>query len=156
MGTTHALSGAAAFLVAAPQVFPDAGPAEIAAGAAIAAGFALLPDVDHPTATITNRLPLGGLVARVVGAVSGGHRQGTHSLLAAGMLAALAFGLPAALPDDRAPYALAVLAYFGAVFGVGSSHGQSETAFGASPPTASLLSSPQPSPPSTSLRQPLR
>jgi len=120
MGTTHALSGAAAFLVAAPQVFPDAGPAEIAAGAAIAAGFALLPDVDHPAATITNRLPLGGLVARVVGAVSGGHRQGTHSLLAAGMLAALAFGLPAALPDDRAPYALAVLAYFGAVFGVGT------------------------------------
>jgi len=57
--------------------FPD-----VVAGAMICAGSALLPDVDHPSATIAHTY--GGithLLSRIVNAVSGGHRHATHSLL---------------------------------------------------------------------------
>ena len=53
-------------------------------GAVIAAGAALTPDLDHPNGTIAHSLPpVTKALAHGVSAVSGGHRNGTHSLLAA-------------------------------------------------------------------------
>lgn len=85
MGRTHAASGAAVHLVVVPflgsvGVPPD--PLSVLAGALAAAGAAMLPDLDHPQASISRSLgPVTYLMARAVAAVSGGHRQATHSLL---------------------------------------------------------------------------
>lgn len=94
MGTTHALTASAAWLAAAPHLFPSASPAELAVGAVITAGFAVVPDLDHPDATAARRLGRAGRVmARLVSTVSGGHRQGTHSLLAVAVVCVLVWFL---------------------------------------------------------------
>ena len=85
MGRTHALSGAAAWLAAAPPVVEslDAplGAIELAAGTVVAAGAALLPDLDHRNSTIARALGPGTvLLAVAVSRAAGGHRNGTHSL----------------------------------------------------------------------------
>src|SRR5690625_6322995 len=65
MGGHHAISGAAAWLALTGSaslggyrlgggVLDLAGP-EVLAGAVVAAGAALLPDIDHPSATIADR-----------------------------------------------------------------------------------------------------
>ncbi len=91
MGHTHALSGAAAWLATAPLVTDHAllgkyaiglSPAQLAAGALVCAGAALLPDMDHHDGTIANTY---GIVTRwlcrAVAFCSGGHRHATHSLV---------------------------------------------------------------------------
>lgn len=90
MGRTHATSGAVAFLLLVPPLrwagldFEGVG---VAVGALAAAGAAMLPDLDHPQATIAQALgPMTGLLARATAWLSGGHRHGTHSVL--GVLAA--------------------------------------------------------------------
>jgi membrane-bound metal-dependent hydrolase YbcI (DUF457 family) len=95
MGANHAVGGAAAW-VAVTSTAPytlglDPLPViSVLLGALVTAGAALLPDVDQHSSTIANS---GGLVTRsvaaVAGAVSGGHRHGTHSILA---IAAFTFG----------------------------------------------------------------
>ena len=96
MGRTHALSGAVGMLAVTPAVsavtpsLTPHGPVALAAGTVVAAGAALLPDLDHPRATVARSLgPVTGALSKVVAAVSGGHRQATHSvagvLLAAGL-----------------------------------------------------------------------
>lgn len=93
MGHTHALSGAAIWLAAVPVLealhvpltFPG-----VVAGGLVSAGAALLPDLDHPSATIAHTYgPITHLLSRGVNAVAGGHRHATHSLffviLAAGV-----------------------------------------------------------------------
>ncbi len=107
MGRTHALSGAAAWLALAPALTDAAGlpigAAELLAGAAVAAGAAMLPDLDHPSGGIAGTLgPVTRLLTRAVAAVACGHRQATHSLLfvvlcAAGAAAAVTAGAAAAL-----------------------------------------------------------
>jgi membrane-bound metal-dependent hydrolase YbcI (DUF457 family) len=100
MGITHATSGAAAWL-AVTTTMPVLGlgaypldPVGVLAGTAVAAGAALLPDADHHSATIAHSVPvLGRLVARTVGALSGGHRQGAHSAIAVLVIAVLAWAL---------------------------------------------------------------
>jgi membrane-bound metal-dependent hydrolase YbcI (DUF457 family) len=78
MGRSHALTGAAAFLAFGPK----GGLVATAVGASVAAGAALLPDLDHPQATAAHLLgPVSKVVARGVAAVSGGHRGGTHSAI---------------------------------------------------------------------------
>jgi hypothetical protein len=54
MGRSHALSGAAAFVAAAPLLdwVTNIGPLELAAGAVVTAGASMLPDLDHPSSTI--------------------------------------------------------------------------------------------------------
>jgi membrane-bound metal-dependent hydrolase YbcI (DUF457 family) len=108
MGRTHALSGAALWLAAVPflgdpgllggyAVQPS--PAQVASGAVVCAGAAMLPDIDHHDGTIANTFgPLTRLLCRVVGMISGGHRQATHSLA----FAALA-GVGAGWLADRGP-----------------------------------------------------
>ncbi|WP_433500499.1 metal-dependent hydrolase [Sphaerimonospora sp. CA-214678] len=98
MGHSHALSGAAVWLAAAPGLvaLPDAlgmpelaavtggmlTPPELMAGALVCAGAAMLPDLDHPSATIAQTFgPVTWLLSRAVNFVSGGHRHATHSLL---------------------------------------------------------------------------
>ena len=91
MGSTHAVSGAAAWIAVTATVplFPALGalpldPIGVLAGTLVCAGAALLPDADHPNATIAHAVPvLGRAATGAVGSLSGGHRQGLHSLLAA-------------------------------------------------------------------------
>src|SRR5699024_3556816 len=78
MGHGHATMGAAGWIA---RTGTTAGlgllhmePAQIAAGALITAGAALLPDADHHSGTIAYSLPpLSGLITRAVGQASGGH-----------------------------------------------------------------------------------
>lgn len=95
MGRTHALSGVAAYLAiaAAPGspllAIPGSG---LLFGAVMAGGAAMLPDLDHPQASISRALgPLTATAAGAVAALSGGHRQGTHSLLGVAIAAAVTF-----------------------------------------------------------------
>ncbi|WP_214107524.1 metal-dependent hydrolase [Acrocarpospora catenulata] len=97
MGHSHALSGALVWLGIAPAlaalpsaVSPElAGvvgsvltPSELVAGALICAGAAMLPDLDHPSATIAQTFgPVTWALSKAVNWVSGGHRNATHSLL---------------------------------------------------------------------------
>jgi len=89
MGHSHALSGALVWLAAAPglaALTPVAGdallPAELIAGALVCAGAAMLPDLDHPSATIAQTFgPVTWLLSKVVNVLAGGHRHATHSLL---------------------------------------------------------------------------
>src|SRR5215469_15979690 len=80
MGRTHALSGLVVG-VAAGQFVWHLNPAHLAVAAAVTAGAAVLPDIDHPDATCAREF---GFVteafAWVVEHISGGHRHGTHSL----------------------------------------------------------------------------
>ncbi|WP_407344874.1 metal-dependent hydrolase [Pengzhenrongella phosphoraccumulans] len=88
MGGHHAISGAAAW-VAVTSTVPftlGAHPLPVASvvfGALVTAGAALLPDVDHRSATIARS---GGVftwgLSAAASTVSGGHRHGLHSILA--------------------------------------------------------------------------
>jgi putative membrane-bound metal-dependent hydrolase len=112
MGYGHATMGAAAYLAltstsalalsATPQDVPT-----MATGALLTAGAALLPDIDHHSATIAKTVPSARFlrwtliasptenVARAVERVSGGHRHMTHSLI--GIAVATAAAIPLAL-----------------------------------------------------------
>jgi len=86
LGYSHATSGALVWLLVAPPVAQalgqPLGPQELAAGAVACAGAALIPDLDHPKATIAHTFgPVSEAVSRGVNLVAGGHRQMTHSLL---------------------------------------------------------------------------
>lgn len=115
MGGSHAVSGAAAWIAVtstAPYTLGwyPVSPSGIVIGAIVTAGAALLPDADHHNATIAHSLPSIGpipsptaLFARWVGAISGGHRHGTHSIV--GILAFIVAAYAAALvvvPVDQA------------------------------------------------------
>lgn len=90
MGRTHALSGAVAWLAAVPLLSQerwlgsyavDLSTAQVTAGAVVAAGAALLPDVDHHNGRIANTLgPVTRVLCKWVGKAAGGHRQATHSI----------------------------------------------------------------------------
>lgn len=102
MGRTHAVSGAAAWLAAAPALLPGLDASQTTAGMLVCAGAALLPDLDHPSATLSRSVPVAGAVAAgALGALSGGHRHGLHSVLAVagcwllvGLLCLATFELP--------------------------------------------------------------
>ncbi len=88
MGASHAVSGAAAWLFVAGTGPVTLGLIEgvdgpgLGVGAVVAAGAALLPDIDHRSGTIARSLPpLSTIAAVVTEKLSGGHRRGTHSIL---------------------------------------------------------------------------
>jgi membrane-bound metal-dependent hydrolase YbcI (DUF457 family) len=101
MGHSHALSGALAWLAVSPALVALPGlvspelatvtgtvmsPPELIAGAVICAGAAMLPDLDHPSATIAQTFgPATWLLSKGVNFVSGGHRHATHSLFFAAL-----------------------------------------------------------------------
>lgn len=88
MGHTHALSGVVGWMAAVPFVQGtevlgvrfDLGPGEILAGALVCAGAALMPDLDHRSATITQTYGIfTRALSRILNWLFGGHRNGTHS-----------------------------------------------------------------------------
>ncbi len=90
MGRQHALAGTAAWLAAAPLL--DQSPGQVALGALVAAGAGMVPDLDQRGSTIGRTYgPLTNVAARVIGAVSGGHRNGTHSLIGVAVFTAVAY-----------------------------------------------------------------
>lgn len=117
MGGHHAATGAAAWIALTtsfklptgnlpetiswmPDVIPlgfgllEQSPIAGVAGAMVCAGAALLPDADHRHATIAHSLPpVSNAICAGIGEVSGGHRNGTHSLLGIGAFTALAWVL---------------------------------------------------------------
>lgn len=108
MGRTHVTSGAVAFLAAIPllhQAGLSLTPLTVPVAALAAAGAATLPDLDHPQATISRSLgPVTVGLSRLVAWCTGGHRGGTHSLLAVAALSAgaAAVDLAGALPRGLA------------------------------------------------------
>ncbi|MTE23001.1 metal-dependent hydrolase [Microbacterium sp. ZXX196] len=105
MGYGHAISGAAAW-IAVTTTAPGLGwapldPVGVLAGAAVCAGAALLPDIDHPSSTIAAGLPGGRVLAGAVGTATGGHRAGMHSLVAlmAATCAAIALSFLTWVPE---------------------------------------------------------
>src|SRR5690625_80571 len=113
MGHGHATMGAVGWVALTSTSAGALGvllmaPAQVAAGALVTAGAALLPDADHHNGTIAHSLPpVSGVVTRFVGQASGGHRHGTHSLVGVLIASALAWALaplridlPWGLADD--------------------------------------------------------
>ena len=105
MGRDHALSGALAFAALAVPLHMRT--EVLAAGMALTAGAAVLPDIDHPDASIAQTF---GWVTKgfawAVEHVSGGHRHGTHSLAGAAVFTAAAsvithYGHSPGRPDLR-------------------------------------------------------
>lgn len=76
MGSTHAAAGmlAAEIVLGASHAPPILWPAGIALGAVAA----ILPDIDHPSSFLNQRLPLGSTAGTALD-----HRHFTHSLVAA-------------------------------------------------------------------------
>ena len=97
MGRTHATSGAVLALAAVPALRAhgiDATGGSVIALAIAGAGGAMLPDLDHAHASIAQALgPVTKAIAGVVSAVSGGHRNGTHSILGIAAFTAIAVGI---------------------------------------------------------------
>jgi membrane-bound metal-dependent hydrolase YbcI (DUF457 family) len=134
MGASHAASGVAgwvALCAAGSLAGVDVEPSTVLVGAGVAAGFALLPDLDHPGSTISRSLgPVTGVLARVTSFAADkvqdwtcpcckdpdtvAHRALTHTAVGAvvtGGLVALAgarLGKPAALVVVFLALALAV------------------------------------------------
>lgn len=92
MGGHHAISGAAAWLALTGSAsigdwtlgagaLDLTGP-EVLAGTVVAAGAALLPDIDHPTATIARSAGAVSKLATSAVSSATGHRGATHTLLA--------------------------------------------------------------------------
>lgn len=98
MGRTHAAVGAATWLAVAPLeaswTHHPIGVAALAWGVAVAAGAGLLPDIDHPNASIAHTFPIvSEPLAEFIGKVSGGHRHATHTVVATATVTAGMWGL---------------------------------------------------------------
>ncbi|HEY3958511.1 MAG TPA: metal-dependent hydrolase [Streptosporangiaceae bacterium] len=90
LGRTHALSGAAVFTGLDAGLL-HLGPVPLLTGAVLTAGAAVLPDLDHPDATVSRTFGfLTQALAWAVGKASGGHRHGTHSATGAAVATGLA------------------------------------------------------------------
>jgi membrane-bound metal-dependent hydrolase YbcI (DUF457 family) len=95
MGRSHVILGGVLWL-GLGELLGQGTHSQLAVGALVSAGAALLPDLDHPEATIAHTLgPITHVLARGVHALAGGHRQATHSLVFVALVtgAALLLGL---------------------------------------------------------------
>jgi membrane-bound metal-dependent hydrolase YbcI (DUF457 family) len=96
LGATHSLSAAGAFLALSFPVshyVHHLTPLTAAVGTLVAAGAGLLPDLDHPSASPARAFgPISQAAARLISAISGGHRHATHSILGLTIASALAVG----------------------------------------------------------------
>ncbi|MBO0806322.1 MAG: metal-dependent hydrolase [Nocardiopsaceae bacterium] len=80
LGRDHALTGAVVFAALAPTLHMPV--SDLPAGVVLAAGAGVLPDIDHHDSTIASSFGfLTEGFSRVINAISGGHRHGTHSLI---------------------------------------------------------------------------
>jgi membrane-bound metal-dependent hydrolase YbcI (DUF457 family) len=87
LGKSHLMVGACGWLVVGVPLTElitgtEMSSAQIASGAVVTAGAAMLPDLDHPQATVSRSL---GIVSQKISfafsKLMGGHRNGSHSLL---------------------------------------------------------------------------
>lgn len=112
MGRTHAATGVLAGLLLGPAIGLH-GLAEVGPFAATCAGYALLPDLDHPTSTVTRKLgPITRAASAGLRAMSaalyratkgprdeqcdGTHRHATHTVLFAALAGVLCWATTAA------------------------------------------------------------
>ena len=120
MGRTHATAGAVATLAVLPLLQQHGlavSPAGVVAAMIAGAGAAMLPDFDHRHATVAQTLgPISRGLAIGVETVSGGHRNGTHSILGVAVFTAAAVAINEAqtllglfLPHSQAQLAARVL-----------------------------------------------
>lgn len=114
LGKSHLLVGSAGFLVAGEPALHQFGvsprPAEMLAGAVVCAGAAMLPDLDHPEATVTRSLgPLTEIPSGFLSSLAGGHRNGTHSFLFAALAGFGTFLLLGQMPQ---PWGALLIAFF--------------------------------------------
>ncbi len=113
MGKSHALSGAVGWLAGCAtftQLVHAPSPTAVWAGAAVSAGFALLPDLDHPGSTVSRALGPATRAASWVtsrassvirgkscrhcaGKAGGGHRGLTHTAAGAAGVGCVVTGL---------------------------------------------------------------
>lgn len=111
MGRTHALTGALGGLGVChltEATGTPVGALQTVLVVAVTAGAAMWPDLDHPRSTVSRALgPVTWLLARTIARVSGGHRNGTHSLLGIGAVALITVAVNLA-----GPVALTVWATF--------------------------------------------
>lgn len=92
-GVQHCLGGVAAWLVAVPVLDVTTGltDGQTVLGGVLSAGGGLLSDLDQRGSTVGRTYgPVTNLSARIVGGLSGGHRNGTHSILGVVAFAAVA------------------------------------------------------------------
>lgn len=125
MGRTHALTGWCAGLAVAPLVGAEA-VEQAVLFAVTTAGFALLPDLDHPHARASKLLgPLSRSLSWLLRKTSGAlyqitkgprdeKRKGTHRHLSHTVLFAVGLGMLASAGTEAGgPYAVAAVAVFG-------------------------------------------
>ncbi len=107
MGRSHVILGGALWLgLGSAAGVLAITHSQLAVGALVSAGAALLPDLDHPEATIAHTLgPLTYVLAKGVSALAGGHRQATHSLVFVAMATAATWTL------GRVPWGSAVVVF---------------------------------------------
>ncbi len=107
MGGNHAACGAAAWVAVTSTGTHAFGwyplePAGVMIGALVTAGAALICDSDHRRSSIAYALPpVTNVLAFLIGKISGGHRNGTHSIVGV-----VAFILLAALAASWQPVIL--------------------------------------------------
>ena len=90
LGRTHALSAGAAYAALGEFVFHQR-PAVLLAGTAIACGAGVLPDMDTVGSTVARSFGAATeCIAYGVRAISGGHREGTHTGVGDAVCAGLA------------------------------------------------------------------
>lgn len=121
MGPTHSRLGATMGLalatpLAALALHRHFTILELAAFTLCTAGYSLLPDFDHPQATLARVLgPVTKEIASVICKLSGGHRKGTHTIWFAAIMVGLstflsvAFGRNANLPLVFVGYFIALM-----------------------------------------------
>lgn len=114
MGKSHLMLGASGWLAAGAPALDALGQPlgvpELAAGTVVAAGAAMLPDLDHPQATVSRSLgPVTEAISRGFSTALGGHRNGSHSLLFAGVIGA---GLGIGLGSSSGPWLALLICFF--------------------------------------------
>lgn len=86
LGYTHVTMGAAVGVATLPLLGMDADIAVQCGWVAAVSGAALAPDLDHPEAGASRMWgPVSQVASTAISAISGGHRQGTHDVVLAGV-----------------------------------------------------------------------
>lgn len=128
MGRSHAVSGALGGVAAAPLLGMTT-LAQVAPFALVVAGFALLPDLDHPSSTVSRSVgPVTALISAVLRGASSllyaltkGRRDedwaGTHRHLTHTLMFAVCLGVTAGLVGHANPWAVLAIAAFGIFIG---------------------------------------
>lgn len=113
MGKSHLIVGSAGWLLATPALAAvgiPLVPATIAAGTVVAAGAAMMPDLDHPQATVSRSLgKVSQTFSKYFARSMGGHRKGSHSVFFAAALGFLVANLVSSGGATMAWTALAVI-----------------------------------------------